>query len=257
MQYLDMTGKADKVAVCGDIHADFVGLSDAIERAGLTHAIVIVAGDCGFGFFPQPYYEEVYLQKMHERLEQADVTLLMIRGNHDGPKYFTHRLIDFARMKTLPDYTVVATARHRILCVGGALSIDRVCRLEDMALQLKYEGHVDPLYWPDEPFVYDEAQLKALENKGLRIDTVVTHTAPAFCEPVEKSGLADWAEVDPNLLADVRRERTDVNRLYQWLCDHGHPLASWFYGHFHYSATTIVGGVQFRLAAIKELIELR
>lgn len=257
MRILDLTDYTEQLVVCGDIHAQFVGLCDAIERAGLTNAAVIVAGDCGFGFYPLPYYEKNYCEQLDKRLERANVTLLMMRGNHDNPEFFSKQMIDFPRMKTLPDYSVISTGKHKVLCVGGAISIDRTNRLGKMQLQRLYYGEAAPIYWPDEPFVYDEDELNRLEADKLRIDTVVTHTAPAFCEPLVKKGLLEWAEEDAALLSDVEKERRDVSRLYEWLMAKGHPLKQWFYGHFHYAATAVIDATTFRMLGIMELSKVR
>ena len=66
--------------------------------------------------------------------------LILMRGNHDNPDYFENRLIDYPRMKTIPDYCVIQFSGNNILCIGGAVSIDREYRETQMGLaKLKIE----------------------------------------------------------------------------------------------------------------------
>lgn len=62
---------------------------------------------------------------------------------------------------------------------------------------------------------------------------MVTHTAPDFCEKRSKSGLTEWAKLDPHLLNDIALERLSMTSLYDELVENGHILRRWFYGHFH------------------------
>lgn len=250
MQYLDLSSRQDNVIVCGDIHGEFETLVFEIGRRGISDAVVIVAGDCGFGFCRYGYYDDLYKRKMHRKLERSNVLLLMVRGNHDNPLYFEKELADYPYMKTLPDYTVVHTSGHDILCIGGAVSQDRMFRRSIMAVSPK--GQL-PIWWADEPFVYKEAELQELETEGLRVDTVVTHPAPSFCPPLIKTDFDSFCANDDNLAEDVRRERAGLDAVYEWLTRHGHPLRYWYYGHYHHSAVYERCGVMFHLLGINEL----
>ena len=50
MQYLDLSYREDFVVVCGDIHGEFETLAFNVVQKGIENALVIIAGDCGFGF---------------------------------------------------------------------------------------------------------------------------------------------------------------------------------------------------------------
>ena len=63
------------------------------------------------------------------------------------------------------------------------------------------------------------------------IDTVVTHTAPSFCELSSKSGLANMSIRDEDLLAHVKHERQVMDKLLDYLKSRNHPLSHWCYGH--------------------------
>ena len=53
--------EAKSVVVCGDIHGDFHTLANKMcKQYQMTDTLLIVAGDCGFGFDKPVYYEQVY-----------------------------------------------------------------------------------------------------------------------------------------------------------------------------------------------------
>lgn len=252
MQYLDLTERKDHIIVCGDIHGEFKTLVHTIVQKQICDAVVIVAGDCGFGFDKLNYYDQLY-RRLHKKLEKQNVLLLMVRGNHDDPLYFSEEVIDFPLMKTLPDYTVVHTVSHNILCVGGAVSVDRNFRISKMAYdRIQGKEHL-PIYWGKEFVVYDESELNILNVENVTIDVVVTHTAPSFCPPFAKGDLEHWCAADEDLAEDVRRERKNMDNLYNYLVGHHHPLHSWYYGHYHASATHLQDHASFRLLNIMEL----
>lgn len=258
MQHLDLSYREDFVVVCGDIHGDFETLVFNVVQKRIENAIVIVAGDCGFGFNKLSYYDILYEMKLHRKLEKQNVLLLMVRGNHDDPLFFDKELIDYPYMKTLPDYTVIHTKSHNILCIGGAVSIDRKLRLSQMELNRILGKKRLPLYWKDEPFRYNEEELRILEIENIRIDTVITHSAPDFCPPMSKGDVEHFCANDDELASDLEKERKDYTRLYDWLVMNQHPLSNWFYGHFHASAASRdeITGTAFRLLDIQEQIML-
>ena len=121
--------KAKGIVVSGDIHGDFTQLVfKCCDQYSMTDTLIIVAGDCGFGFDRPGYYENIY-KKCNKKLSKVNNWLLFIRGNHDNPAYFNLQPIKYRRWMTLPDYSVVKACGHTILCVGGATSIDRLLRI--------------------------------------------------------------------------------------------------------------------------------
>lgn len=115
------------------------------------------------------------------------------------------------------------------------------------------------MYWKDESFRYDEEQLRILESENIKIDTVITHSAPDFCPPLTKGDVEHFCANDDELASDLDKERKDFTRLYEWFIGNGHPLSSWFYGHFHASAESLdeITGTRFRLLDIQELVMLK
>lgn len=249
--------KAKGIVVSGDIHGDFNALVyKCCIQYEMKDTLIIVAGDCGFGFERQGYYENLY-KRNRERLSKANNWLVMIRGNHDNPAYFNDYPIHHTRWMTLPDYSVIKACGHTILCLGGATSIDRTYRMDSQYYHLPQKDKpLEPsTYWHGEQPVFDMAKLDAV-NEKCAIDTVVSHTAPSFCQLISHNFLNVWATHDEALIEDVKKERIVMDRLYNYLIYMNHPLRYWFYGHFHQSWHQELDEVQYNMLDIMELREL-
>lgn len=247
---------AKSLVICGDIHGDFVPLVyEMCVRYGMRDTLVIVAGDCGFGFEKPGAYDRVF-RRIERRLAQNNCWIAMVRGNHDDPAYFEAQAdgetpIHHARWRTLPDYTMVQACGRTVLCVGGAVSVDRQVRLREMK---RYPDKV--FYWPNEAPRYDAEALDAIRAAGLKVDIIVSHTAPSRCEFRSKQGLAAWAQDDPHLLADCDTERATMDTILAHLKRDGHPLERWYYAHFHHSWHSEIDGVWYKMLDIMELLEV-
>jgi len=142
MKQISNTEEYDSLYICGDIHGEF----KEIKRKEIINSILLIAGDCGIGFEKSEYYEQLY-PKLSKILTKNNCILLLVRGNHDDPKYFQQQLIDFPQMKTIPDYTVIQYKSHNILCVGGAISVDRRERLNVMRSAKLKNRTIATCYW--------------------------------------------------------------------------------------------------------------
>lgn len=148
---------------------------------------------------------------------------------------------------------------HTILCVGGGISIDRKYRMNEWkkyCIKYRIEGIQDDIlsknfYWAGETPVYNDEML-GLIGSQFSIDTVITHTAPHFCELISKSGLQSFAALDESLLNDVEEERATMTKLYNRLVNDSHPLKRWYYGHFHQTWSSSINGVLFKMLDIIE-----
>jgi len=248
-EFLDAKG----IVVSGDIHGDFTQLVfKACVSKKMTDTLIIVAGDCGFGFFRSGYYENIY-NKCQKRLAKANNWLVFVRGNHDNPAYFDGSQVNYERWKAVPDYSIIKACGHTILCVGGAVTMERTWREASEYHHFHPANPLQPdLYWPDEVPVYDQAKLGAITD-ACTVDTVVTHTAPSFCEPKEKRTLWQWSAEDITLHRDVKKERKVMDRIYTFLKEHSHPLLYWYYGHFHYSFRRDIDGINYKMLNVMEL----
>jgi len=247
--------EAKGIVVSGDIHGDFKQLvHKCCILYGMTDTLIIVAGDCGFGFERPGYYENVY-KRCSKQLQKANNWVVFIRGNHDNPAYFDGEQVNYKRWKAIPDYTVIKACGHTILCVGGAISVDRTLRIYESIMITSDDPLVPNVYWSNEPPVFNLTKLAAL-NEQCAIDVVITHTSPSFCEKSSHQGLESWAVHDNTLLADVNKERETMDHLLEYLTEHHHPIHSWYYGHYHESWHSVIDGIRYHMLDIMELREI-
>lgn len=258
--------EAKSVVVCGDIHGDFNGMiSKLCLQYQLENTLLIVAGDCGFGFNEIGYYKEV-ARRNGKRLNDSNNWVVFVRGNHDNPAYFDGKTINHKRFIAVPDCSIIQADGFTILCVGGAISIDRQYRIkawqqkEDKEKRFPSSGAQDSFvpnyYWENEPPILDAEKLSVIGEK-FKVDAVITHTAPSFCELQSKLGLASWCLENEKLMEDVNVERATMDQLYQYLKEANHPISHWCYGHFHQSWHQNINGTFFKLLDILEFYQLR
>lgn len=215
--------------ICGDIHGEFKTLLYQIKNKGIVNAVILVAGDCGVGFEKATYYDQLY-KYLERTLSKYNCLLILLRGNHDAPEYFQNKLINFPRMKTLPDYSIIQFKNRNILRVGGAISIDWSERLQAI-WKAELKGRTVPkCYWDNEIPIFDEAIFAQLKSNSILIDTIVTHSAPSFCKPVNKSDIEHWFRVDKDLSEAIKQERKTMDAIYDHLKADKHPLSNWYYG---------------------------
>ena len=252
----------EMVVVCGDIHGEFKSLIHKIvDLNSIKNALIIVAGDCGFGFERPNYYRALF-KRCSQKLTDSNNYLAFIRGNHDNPYYFSNNVIDLMRAKTISDYTVIRAAGHNILCIGGAVSVDRFSRY---GVRLKNAENWHDLselmpccYWSDEFPYFDKEKLDNIIKNEKSIDTVVTHTAPSFCEFTMKGRfVTKMMEQDNELESDLDDERNTMDKILKMLIEGGLQPRNWLYGHFHSSWQSEISGTMFTMLNIEELKELR
>ena len=248
----------DKPNICfiGDIHGEFKGLQGLMKKTGFRDTVYIVCGDIGFGFNKKEYYSQIF-NKLTRTASKMNCEFIFVRGNHDDRKFFDKQLIHRKCFKTVPDYSVIQTPSHNILCIGGAVSVDRTYRqlvLKENALSYSLhhgctvneaEKLCPKVYWEDEPCYYDEEKLNQLKLNGINIDIVCTHTCPSFTMPFDKQNIQYWLDRDTKLNEDIDNERNIMDLVYNKLKSDGHTFDKWFYGHFHYHNVQYRDNVKF------------
>ena len=218
-----------------------------------NNSIIIVCGDCGFGFNKQGYYFDI-LEKANKLFSTTNTHIIFVRGNHDDPSYFSDEIINYSNIITVPDYSVIKTYNHNILCVGGAISVDRIWRKQQEVRLNKYK-HSNPkkLFWENEAPFFNENILNELKENGIKLDMVVTHTSPSFSHPHIKDTALGWFKTDPKLKEDLALERSIMDNLYKLLKEE-HDIKVWSYGHFHMFFEDLIDSKTLFLANSDELM---
>jgi DNA repair exonuclease SbcCD nuclease subunit len=237
----------------GDIHGNFDYLKWYIKAHKITDCFIYQVGDFGIGFTSE-FNDMTILGQLNKFLNEFNIELYAIRGNHDNPYFFDGHLSNyFTNLHLLPDYTFIDIEGTKILGVGGAVSIDRKIRLDEMQKDIRYNRKRES-YWSDEIFKLNEEKLRTFEN----IDIVVTHTAPEFCAPTNKNVLPNivkhYMMNDKDLLDDLTNERTLLTKMFNILNEKNKPKL-WLYGHFHYKNIEVIDGCQFTLLDINQMYD--
>lgn len=216
---------------------DSLSLEDTFKRAkkmmaGIySNSIFIVAGDCGLGFNKPKYYEDTF-SKFNNILSYNNSYLIFVRGNHDDPSYFDGETINLSNIKAIPDYSVISANGTNILCVGGAISLDRTWRIKQEERINRFSSNTKKtIYWKDEAPIFNNDALEEV-IKNVKIDCVISHTAPSFVNPETHNGFDEWTERDASLADDIKDERKVFDRIFETLRDNGMSPKYWAYGHF-------------------------
>ena len=227
------------VYTLGDIHGNFEMIFKWIAKYDIKDSIIIQVGDFGRGFQSN---EEDRLKRLNDKLIKENIILYAIRGNHDDPFFFDSDGVtsELSNIFLLRDYVVLDLDGRKILCVGGAISIDRKVRT------------LNSSYWVDENFVLDVDKLETYKD----IDYVITHSAPTFCPPVEFTDIVySYCSIDPGLYQELPRERHDIKIMYDVL-KKNNKILKWYYGHYHFSDIFKYEDTDFILLNINEFKEI-
>jgi len=250
----------ERILYLGDLHGNFNLVHQYVKMYDIRDAHIIQVGDFGVGFQPLRKEQRV-LEMLHPLLVKNNVHLWAIRGNHDYKPYFDNDPFGFTNIHLVKDYTVLNLGEKNILCVGGAVSVDRTWRYtKRQRVGIFDETQVGvESWWSDELFVLDYEKVKDLKN----IDIVVTHTCPDYCPPDNTFGFGPFVEGiikdtgDVELKTDLLVERNQVTDLFHLLRLNGNDITNNYYGHFHKSDFITMYGTKHRLLNVGELWEER
>jgi predicted phosphodiesterase len=229
-----MTNKKSIILI-GDIHGNFSELIHDIKRYKHGNSYLIQVGDFGIGFHSPNYYKEI-LTKLNNILVSTDNHLFVIRGNHDSPEFFktTNNPFNLSNITLLEDYSELELLGKKFLFVGGAISIDRVQRVEGRS------------WWADENFVLRDEESFPYENS--QYDIVVAHTRPGVAGTFKGFGnIAGWFDNDITLKDELIKESEDMDKLWELT-----KPCEFYYGHFHQSQVSEYQGTTFRCLDIDE-----
>jgi UDP-2,3-diacylglucosamine pyrophosphatase LpxH len=201
-----------------------------------SNTLLFVTGDCGFGFNKEAYYVDL-LTKMNRILSYNNTYVVFVRGNHDNPQYFDGEKINLSNIKAVPDYSIVEAKDKVILCVGGAISADRLWRKkQEERINLFKTDDKKTLYWDNEAPILDKSKLDEVIEGCDKIDFVVSHTAPSFADPIELGNIKKWEDKDEKLNEDIINERLVMDKIFEYLRDNKRRPLYWVYGHFNFNS---------------------
>jgi predicted phosphodiesterase len=220
--------KYTTVTATGDCHGNFRALVNSVcVQHKLRDTLVIVCGDIGMGFYKRGYYTDEF-KWMQKRLEEYGNCLAMFRGNHDNPVYFNSEEYSefqepgrggkYKNVFLIEDYTVLQTIKGNILCIGGAVSIDRSARTAGIS------------WWEDEKFCMPD-ELDYMEIGKSNVTIVATHTCPSCCGPMFSDAMG-YEKFDRFLMSELQNERLDLLEVYENI-KQSSDIKLWLYGHFH------------------------
>lgn len=240
----------EQLMLLGDTHGNLSVIYDYVEKLDLQHITIIQVGDFGYGF------TDYILQLLNDFLKPRNINLIINRGNHDnyyshfpklGKAEFTKKLSNIIFLK---DFDVLDWCGKKILCIGGATSIDRIDR------------EVNVNYWNQEAIAYDKIKFFNEANTfqeymfnyyTQNVDIVISHTSPMLFHPYLKLSLLDNRySKDEDLKSDLDKESIFLNKMITTI-----KPKQWIVGHFHQSVNFIVYDTKCRVLGINEMIELK
>ena len=245
-----------RIMYLGDLHGNFNLINQYLKRFDIKDAYIIQVGDFGVGFNGM-LKEKRTLEYTHTELVKRNVIVYAIRGNHDYKPWFDSDPFGFTNIKLVKDYTVLNLEGQNILCIGGAVSVDRMMR----KTKNQKAGNFDiktgnESWWPDEIFNWEDDKLVDLRD----INIVVTHTAPDYCVPDNGNGFGPFvnglAANDPDLKLDLLDERRLMTLAFQTVKMYN-DITHHYYGHFHRNDMITIDGTEHRVLGVGELWEER
>lgn len=249
------------ILILGDTHGNFREFCRKLDKlTNNKHELditILHVGDFGIGFKETERQEVNFLKELNNFLKERKTTMYAIRGNHDSPNYFTGEY-SYSNLKLISDYTILNIDGKKILLAGGAVSIDRRTRLNQMQ-QYASVGRDIETYWFDEAFNLNSEILLELTD----IDLVVTHSAPGEASPVNDYNnqymshgylVESYSKNDSELKNDLNKERQGLSEMLRILKEKNN-IKSWYYGHFHSSKKENIDGIEFVLVDCNEIVK--
>ena len=87
----------------GDVHGSFNELTFKLKRLQISNALLIQLGDFGLGFNKET--EDILtLIQLDSLLQDFDNFLVIVRGNHDNPAFFSNPNLQFENIILVKDY---------------------------------------------------------------------------------------------------------------------------------------------------------
>ncbi len=183
-----MERHTNKMRLIGDVHGKYRNYATLLMNTPDDMPSIQV-GDFGIGFGPVPTQLEELMVKRGDKF---------IRGNHDKPSECKQH------SQWIPDGSVY----NDVFCIGGASSIDRAYRTED----------VD--WWPDEELSIAELN-KAIDiYTQIKPKVVVSHDCPEAIARILFEHI--YTEEGSNRTRDALQAMYDIHMPQFWIFGHWH-----------------------------------
>lgn len=226
-----------RIFITGDTHGHIdiskLCASRWKEQNSLTrNDVLIVTGDFGV---PWTCGESTYDQHILEWYSEKPYTIVFVDGNHDNEDAIKeYGIADFlgARCHKIRENVfhvmrgeVLNVGGHKILCMGGAMSVDKYMRIP----------HVS--WWPDEEASFREWQHCYDSLRSEKPDVIVSHDAPGtvITEMV--------AKYTGNRLLSMTSKNFDM--ILDEIAKNGSCVKDWFFGHHHIDKDSEIGGIRY------------
>jgi hypothetical protein len=194
----------------GDVHGHFARYETILKNSPYP---TIQVGDMGIGFRRWPH-GELSSNPPYDKMVAGGHRF--IRGNHDNP----------AVCGKHSQYVSDGTMMNGLMFVGGALSIDKVQRVEGYS------------YWPDEELSIQKLNHLVTQFEVMEPTIMVTHECPdTIAELVVNEGRATSIKLDPRFASRTRQAFQSMFELYQ-------PKL-WIFGHWHVPFDKVINGTRF------------
>lgn len=217
-----------EVLLVGDTHGNFEWISQAVIPVAKAAKVqkILQLGD--FGFWPHTAKGRTFLVKLNDLLEEADLDLWWVDGNHENHDWLNAQVHDADGFWQSGRITHASRGARwewsgkKFVACGGAYSIDKSYR--------------DPgfSWWPGETITREDVN-RCID--GDHADIVVSHDAPS--EATE--AIPSWASLGrqkdlfPESKANRARLSSVVYRVNASLVLHGHY-------HYRYSQEVLIRG---------------
>lgn len=198
---------SNEILLIGDVHGLWTDYAQLLEQHQPSASVQV--GDFGIGFWGE---NPLILDQVRQVMDTAGSgNNRYIRGNHDNPASCR------ADPRCIKDATF--DSQTGIFYLGGALSIDRHVRTEDIN------------WWSDEELNTEQLYSAIDVYESAKPDIVISHECP---EDVV-GYLVPWYRVEyPS------RTRQALGSMWSL-----HKPRKWLFGHWHSSISRMIDGCQF------------
>ena len=156
----------DRLFFLGDTHGNNMQIAGHLiknKAERFESKAIVHVGDFGIGFENTLDEEYRKLDKLNTRLMEHNVTLYVVRGNHDDPSWFDGTPFTVSgNIIFVQDHTLLTIKLKdkgepvKIYCNGGATSIDRTNRNDSRNNIQHYFGH---FHWSHKERIGDIAHI--------------------------------------------------------------------------------------------------